>query len=80
MAAKFQQLQDLFPDANVVSMVESDATVLMYDYTSVGVKVILPDEMTVCRPVENTAACDPKRSLVALGEGVCVASCIPCTT
>ncbi|CAM9652980.1 unnamed protein product, partial [Ectocarpus fasciculatus] len=39
VAAKFQQLQDLFPDANVVSMVESDATVLMYDYTSVGVKV-----------------------------------------
>ncbi|CBJ31071.1 expressed unknown protein [Ectocarpus siliculosus] len=39
VAAKFQQLQDLFPDANVVSMVESDATVLLYDYTSVGVKV-----------------------------------------
>lgn len=39
MAAKFQQLQDLFPDANVVSMVESDATVLLYDYTSVSVKV-----------------------------------------
>lgn len=39
MAAKFQQLQELFPDANVVSMVESDATVLLYDYTSVSVKV-----------------------------------------
>ena len=41
MAAKFQQLQELFPDANVVSMVESDATVLLYDYTSVSVKVIM---------------------------------------
>lgn len=40
MAAKFQQLQELFPDANVVSMVESDATVLLYDYTSVSVKVM----------------------------------------
>lgn len=39
VAAKFQQLQDLFPDANVVSMVESDATVLLYDYTSISVKV-----------------------------------------
>lgn len=39
VAAKFQQLQELFPDANVVSMVESDATVLLYDYTSVSVKV-----------------------------------------
>lgn len=39
VAAKFQQLQDLFPGANVVSMVESDATVLLYDYTSIGVKV-----------------------------------------
>lgn len=38
VAAKFQQLQDLFPDANVVSMVESDATVLLYDYTSIGIK------------------------------------------
>lgn len=39
MAAKFQQLRELFPDANVVSMVESDATLLLYDYTSVSVKV-----------------------------------------
>lgn len=39
VAAKFQQLQELFPDANVVSMVESDATVLLYDYTSVSIKV-----------------------------------------
>ncbi|CAM9638144.1 unnamed protein product, partial [Hapterophycus canaliculatus] len=39
VAAKFEQLQNLFPDANVVSMVESDATVLLYDYTSVSVKV-----------------------------------------
>lgn len=62
MAAKLQQLQDLFPDANVVSMVESDATVLLYDYTSVGVKVSFPDVMTVCRPIENAAACDLKES------------------
>lgn len=39
VAAKFQELQDLFPDANVVSMVESDATVLLYDYKSISVKV-----------------------------------------
>eukprot|EP00903_Cladosiphon_okamuranus_P008396 g8072.t1 len=39
VAAKFQQLQELFPEGNVVSMVESDATVLLYDYTSISVKV-----------------------------------------
>lgn len=40
VAAKFRQLQDLFPEGDVVSMVERDATVLFYDFDkSINVKV-----------------------------------------
>lgn len=39
MATKFRQLQDLFPDSDVVTMIEKDATVLLYDFeTGVNVK------------------------------------------
>lgn len=40
VASKFRQLQDLFPEGDVVSMVERDATVLFYDFDkSINVKV-----------------------------------------
>ena len=40
VAAKFRELQHLFPEGDVVSMVERDATVLFYDFEkSINVKV-----------------------------------------
>lgn len=61
VAAKFQQLQDLFPDANVVSMVESDATVLLYDYTSVSVKVSLVAERSLFHTTMHES-CGPRHA------------------
>ena len=41
MAAKFRQLQALFPEGDVVAMTERDATVLFYDFDkSINVKVV----------------------------------------
>lgn len=39
VAAKFRQLQKLFPEGDVVSMVERDATLLLCDFESIKVKV-----------------------------------------
>lgn len=40
VAAKLRQLQELFPEGDVVSMVESDPSVTMYDYeNNINVKV-----------------------------------------
>lgn len=40
VAAKLRQLQELFPGGDVVSMVESDPSVLTYDYeNNINVKV-----------------------------------------
>lgn len=43
VAAKFRCLENLFPTADAVKMVESDASVLFYDYQKgVNVKVSPP--------------------------------------
>lgn len=42
VAAKIRQMQELFPEGDVVSMVERDATVLFYDFEkSISTKVRL---------------------------------------